>query len=37
MHPESRTTGGPLEALETWKNQRIECLLVVPAPSSGER
>ena len=29
-HPEARTTGGPLEALETWKNQRIERLLVVP-------
>jgi hypothetical protein len=30
MHPESRTTGGPLEALGTWKNQRLERLLVVP-------
>ena len=28
--PVSRTTGGPLDALETWKNQRIERLLVVP-------
>ena len=26
----SRTTESPLDALETWKNQRIERLLVIP-------
>src|SRR4029079_18173844 len=30
LHPVARATGGPLDALETWKNQRIERLLVVP-------